>query len=78
MRRPFIDAARVGENWFLAHIHSGGMVSDRRGNVNRQIICHRRRRGQSWKGQLAQGLESPPKNVTELLHVCPVAVTALV
>jgi hypothetical protein len=37
MRRPSIDTARVRENWFLAHIHAGGTVSDRRENVNRQM-----------------------------------------
>jgi hypothetical protein len=37
LRRAVIDTARVMEDWFLAHIHSGGMVSNRRENVNRQV-----------------------------------------
>jgi len=31
-----MDAARVRENWFFAHTHCGGMVSNGRENVNRQ------------------------------------------
>ena len=33
MRPAFVHAARVRENWFPGHIHSGGIVSDRRAQV---------------------------------------------
>ena len=35
-RSPDSDAARVRENWFFTHIHSGGMLSNRREIVNQQ------------------------------------------
>jgi hypothetical protein len=38
LRRAVIDAARVMEDGFLAHIHSSGMVSNRRAKVNRQEL----------------------------------------
>jgi hypothetical protein len=35
---PVLSAARVRENCFFAHIHSDGMVSEKRDGVNGQVL----------------------------------------